>query len=149
MPTLAGQSVSSIAKVSDAMTRPPRPAPSRRPRDAGDYIRWFDEIGLDDVASVGGKTASLGEMTRALAGSGVRLPTGFAVTADAYRRFVAANGLEAAITARERARQSGSETLEAFSDAVRAAFRLRVRRRGRAEQRDSGGSSPCELRGSA
>ena len=50
------------------------------------YIRWFDEIGLDDVPSVGGKTASLGEMYRALRSrGGIRVPNGFAVTADAYR----------------------------------------------------------------
>ena len=50
------------------------------------YIRWFSELGADDVPTVGGKTASLGEMYRALAPAGVRVPNGFAVTAEAYRR---------------------------------------------------------------
>ncbi len=49
------------------------------------YIRFFDEIGNDDVPLVGGKNASLGEMYRKLAGQGVRVPNGFAVTAEAYR----------------------------------------------------------------
>ena len=49
------------------------------------YIRWFDEIGLDDVAEVGGKTASLGELYSVLGPQGVRVPNGFAVTAAAYR----------------------------------------------------------------
>ena len=53
------------------------------------YIRWFDAIGLEDVPLVGGKTASLGEMYRTLTGDGVRVPNGFAVTAEAYRRLIA------------------------------------------------------------
>jgi pyruvate,water dikinase len=58
------------------------------------YIRWFDEIGIEDVPLVGGKNASLGEMLRALTPLGVRVPQGYAVTADAYRTFLRANGLE-------------------------------------------------------
>lgn len=49
------------------------------------YIRPFSSISNSDVAVVGGKNASLGEMYRALAPLGVRVPNGFAVTADAYR----------------------------------------------------------------
>jgi pyruvate,water dikinase len=49
------------------------------------YIRFFEEIGLDDVPLVGGKNASLGEMYRNLKVQGVRIPNGFAITADAYR----------------------------------------------------------------
>jgi pyruvate, water dikinase len=49
------------------------------------YIRWFKEIGIDDVPLVGGKNASLGEMYRNLTAGGVRVPNGFAVTAEAYR----------------------------------------------------------------
>ena len=49
------------------------------------YIRWFDEIGLDDIAEVGGKTASLGELHSVLGPQGVRVPNGFAITAAAYR----------------------------------------------------------------
>ncbi len=48
------------------------------------YIRWFEEIKIEDVPLVGGKNASLGEMYRKLTSKGVRLPNGFAVTAEAY-----------------------------------------------------------------
>jgi pyruvate,water dikinase len=48
------------------------------------YIRWFEEIRNEDVASVGGKNASLGEMYQDLTKEGVRIPNGFAITADAY-----------------------------------------------------------------
>jgi pyruvate,water dikinase len=51
-------------------------------------VRWFSEIGLSDLEQVGGKNSSLGEMVRELASLGVRVPDGFATTADAYRRFI-------------------------------------------------------------
>ncbi|WP_067903160.1 phosphoenolpyruvate synthase [Nocardia vaccinii] len=56
------------------------------------YVRFFDEFGIADVASVGGKNASLGEMYRSLAEAGVRVPNGFAITADAYRDMLTAAG---------------------------------------------------------
>ena len=49
------------------------------------YIRFFKEIGIEDVPQVGGKNASLGEMFRELSAQGVRVPNGFAITAEAYR----------------------------------------------------------------
>jgi pyruvate,water dikinase len=49
------------------------------------YVRWFSELGIDDVALVGGKNASLGEMYRELAPIGVPVPSGFALTAQAFR----------------------------------------------------------------
>lgn len=49
------------------------------------FIRLFNEISAEDVALVGGKTASLGEMYRALHSRGVLIPNGFAITAEAYR----------------------------------------------------------------
>lgn len=49
------------------------------------YIRWFSELGRDDVPSVGGKNASLGEMYRNLKPLGVDVPDGFALTASAFR----------------------------------------------------------------
>jgi pyruvate, water dikinase len=52
------------------------------------YIRWFSELGAGDVALVGGKNASLGEMFNELGGQGVRVPNGFAVTAEAYRHVL-------------------------------------------------------------
>ncbi len=49
------------------------------------YIRFFKDIGVNDVALVGGKTSSLGEMYRELTPQGVKIPNGFAITAAAYR----------------------------------------------------------------
>ena len=49
------------------------------------YIRWFNELTIDDVPLVGGKNASLGEMYRELSPQGIQIPNGFAVTAEAYR----------------------------------------------------------------
>jgi pyruvate, water dikinase len=57
-------------------------------------VKWFEELGIDDVPLVGGKNASLGEMFRELTPRGVRIPNGFAVTAHAYRRFLAAAHLD-------------------------------------------------------
>ena len=54
----------------------------------------FEQLRNTDVASVGGKNASLGEMISQLSAKGVRVPTGFATTADAYREFLAQNGLD-------------------------------------------------------
>jgi pyruvate, water dikinase len=56
-------------------------------------IAWFKDIGLGDVDSVGGKNASLGEMVQHLSKAGVAVPDGFATTAEAYRRFLAHDGL--------------------------------------------------------
>jgi pyruvate,water dikinase len=61
------------------------------------WIRWFQESGIDDVPLVGGKNASLGELLRELGAAGVRVPDGFAITAEAYRYLLHANGLEAPI----------------------------------------------------
>jgi pyruvate, water dikinase len=55
------------------------------PVRAAKYVRWFSEIDAADVGSVGGKNASLGEMYGALASQGVRVPNGFAITAEGYR----------------------------------------------------------------
>jgi pyruvate,water dikinase len=57
------------------------------------YIRRFRELGIDDVPVVGGKNASLGEMYRSLSQEGVRVPNGFATTAQAFRDYLAHNGL--------------------------------------------------------
>lgn len=63
------------------------------------FIRFFNEIGIDDIALVGGKNASLGEMYRELAIHGIRVPNGFAVTAEAYRHFLHVGGLEGGMRA--------------------------------------------------
>src|SRR5690606_34866356 len=97
---------------------------------------------------VGGKNASLGEMIRSLAPSGVRVPEGFATTAGAFRRFVAHNGLEDPIrraladldAGRASLADAGRAIREAFlradwppalAEAIRAAYRELGRRAGR------------------
>ncbi len=57
-------------------------------------ILWFSDLGMGDVARVGGKNASLGEMISNLAGAGIRVPDGFATSADAYREFIRHEGLD-------------------------------------------------------
>jgi pyruvate,water dikinase len=56
------------------------------------YVKFFEEFGIDDVSSVGGKNASLGEMYQMLSGKGVRIPNGYAVTAEAYRYMLEETG---------------------------------------------------------
>jgi pyruvate,water dikinase len=57
------------------------------------FVKWFDEIGAKDVALVGGKNASLGEMIRSLTDKGVNIPPGFAITAEAYKYVVEKAGI--------------------------------------------------------
>ncbi|NBP95038.1 MAG: phosphoenolpyruvate synthase [Gammaproteobacteria bacterium] len=63
-------------------------------------IRWFREIGMKDVSVVGGKNASLGEMIGQLSDAGIRVPDGFATTAQAFRDFLELGGLESRINTR-------------------------------------------------
>ncbi|HEY9397208.1 MAG TPA: phosphoenolpyruvate synthase [Burkholderiales bacterium] len=66
----------------------------------GAYVVGFDALRMGDVERVGGKNASLGEMISQLAQSGIRVPGGFATTADAYRDFLHETGLADRINAR-------------------------------------------------
>ncbi|MFQ6549011.1 phosphoenolpyruvate synthase [Aestuariibius sp. 2305UL40-4] len=56
-------------------------------------VIWFDTLARGDVALVGGKNSSLGEMVQALAGAGIKVPPGYATTSDAYRAFLNHNDL--------------------------------------------------------
>ncbi len=67
---------------------------------ASKYVAWLRDLRLSDLEKVGGKNASLGEMIGGLAQSGIRVPGGFATTAEAYREFLAASGLEKRISGR-------------------------------------------------
>lgn len=69
-------------------------APPPDPKKAKEFVLWFDDLSSDDVALVGGKTSSLGEMYRQLTSKGVNVPNGFAVTAYAYRYFLEKAGIE-------------------------------------------------------
>jgi pyruvate,water dikinase len=64
------------------------------------YVVPFDEIRMSDVDKVGGKNASLGEMISQLSGAGIRVPGGFATTAEAYREFLSRDGLGSRIESR-------------------------------------------------
>ena len=61
------------------------------------FVRRLEEVGIDDIAIVGGKNASLGEMIRSLADAGVSVPSGFAITAEGYRYFIEQAGLDESI----------------------------------------------------
>ena len=90
---------------------------------ANQWIRWFDELGLGDVAVVGGKNASLGELRRALGPQGVRVPNGFATTAEAYRAFLRLGGLEATIDAAMAGLDVGRiDQLQAAGQKIRSAI---------------------------
>ena len=64
------------------------------------YVVLFEQLRMTDVDSVGGKNASLGEMISQLSGAGVRVPGGFATTAEAFRDFLKASGLDKRIADR-------------------------------------------------
>ncbi|MBX9944164.1 MAG: phosphoenolpyruvate synthase [Reyranella sp.] len=85
-------------------------------------VVWFEELDRTDVPRVGGKNASLGEMVRHLGAHGVAVPPGFATTADAYWRFVDANGLRNTIGAALRDLAAGKATLAETGQALRRAF---------------------------
>jgi pyruvate,water dikinase len=86
------------------------------------YVAWFADLARGDLARVGGKNASLGELTRALRQQGVRVPAGFALTAQAYRRFLEANTLTAELQAAVLALQAGEATLAQTGERIRGAI---------------------------
>jgi len=57
------------------------------------FVKWFEELGATDLAIVGGKNASLGEMIRSLGEKGISVPSGFAITAEAYKYTVDSAGI--------------------------------------------------------
>ncbi|MDP9248988.1 MAG: phosphoenolpyruvate synthase [bacterium] len=61
---------------------------------AEEFIKWYSEVGIEDVPLVGGKNAALGEMFQNLVPKGVKIPDGFALTAGAYRHFFKKTGLD-------------------------------------------------------
>ena len=63
-------------------------------------VAWLKDLRLGDLAEVGGKNSSLGEMIGALAAAGIRVPGGFATTASAFREFIGSNALEKRIEER-------------------------------------------------
>ncbi|MFP4280832.1 MAG: PEP/pyruvate-binding domain-containing protein, partial [Halochromatium sp.] len=88
----------------------------------GTLIAWLNDLGSDDVAQVGGKNASLGEMIRHLGAEGVRVPGGFATTAQAYRQFLAENALEPRIRELAQAFEQNERPLSEVGEQIRALF---------------------------
>ena len=78
----------------------------------GEYIRWFENISSNDVLVVGGKNASLGEMIRTLKDEGISVPDGFAITAEAFWKFIETNDLKEKIKFHLENLKSGDKTLE-------------------------------------
>ncbi|MCF1709381.1 phosphoenolpyruvate synthase [Tabrizicola sp. J26] len=83
-------------------------------------VLWFEDLSLNDTPIVGGKNSSLGEMVRQLGPKGIRVPPGFATTADAYRAFLVANDLNAEIADNLRRLQEGKITLHEAGTTIRS-----------------------------
>ncbi|MHA7869336.1 MAG: phosphoenolpyruvate synthase [Salipiger thiooxidans] len=94
----------------------------KRTCESTGVLRWFEDLVRDDVATVGGKNASLGEMVRSLGEKGVRVPPGFATTADTFRRFIAANDLGALLGDLLGRLDAGQLTLAEAGRQIRAAI---------------------------
>ncbi|MFK3966989.1 phosphoenolpyruvate synthase [Ensifer adhaerens] len=83
-------------------------------------VIWLEDVRRGDIGDVGGKNASLGELINGLSGSGIKIPGGFATTAQAYWRFIDFNGLREPIGALLDAWESGRDTLSQTGTAIRA-----------------------------
>src|SRR5258708_295581 len=84
-------------------------------------VAWLKDLRMADLERVGGKNASLGEMMNALAATGIRVPGGFATTAQAFREFLSANGLDARIEQRLRSLEPKDVTaLAAYGAEIRS-----------------------------
>lgn len=86
------------------------------------FVLWLEDVGRADVGIVGGKNASLGEMVQHLDAEGVRVPPGFATTAAAYRAYVDANNIGAALAAQLDALKAGKVSLHEAGEAARRLF---------------------------
>jgi pyruvate,water dikinase len=86
---------------------------------ANQYILWFEDADACSVERVGGKNASLAEMTRTLEPKGIRVPSGFAVTVAAYRDFIDENQLRQPIRQRLAAFEVGRMPLERAGGEIR------------------------------
>ncbi|HEX5996589.1 MAG TPA: PEP/pyruvate-binding domain-containing protein, partial [Jiangellales bacterium] len=84
-------------------------------------VEWLEDLSKDDIPLVGGKNAALGEMIRNLAGKGVRVPGGFATTAQAYWQFLDANDMRTRIADQIDALHHGT-ALAAVGEAIRHMF---------------------------
>lgn len=85
-------------------------------------VVWFEDLSRGDVGLVGGKNSSLGEMVRTLGEQGIRVPPGFATTADAFRSYLDANGLNEMIAETMARLKAGKVTLQEAGQSVRKAI---------------------------
>ena len=92
-------------------------------KDADKRVIWFQDLSRGDVALVGGKNSSLGEMVRQLGAKGIKVPPGFATTADAFRDYLTANGLDDMIAATLARLEAGKITLPDAGTAIRQAIK--------------------------
>jgi pyruvate, water dikinase len=89
---------------------------------ANGFIAWFETLARKDVARVGGKNASLGEMVRTLSDKQIKVPPGFATSADAYWALVEANGLPRVIMDSLSAWRAGHASLPEAGATIRREF---------------------------
>ncbi len=89
---------------------------------ANEYILWFENLSSENVAQVGGKNASLGEMIQTLREEGVAIPGGFATTAKAYRTFLQDNDLKDKIKEKIEAFRKNPDDLEKVGKSIRQMF---------------------------
>lgn len=87
-----------------------------------EYIKWLDQTGSNDVKTVGGKNASLGEMISSLKEEGIRVPAGFATTSKAYRDFLEANDLKEKIEEKLGELEKEERSLESVGKSIRRLF---------------------------
>jgi pyruvate,water dikinase len=117
------------------------------------HIVWFEDLRRADVPRVGGKNASLGEMVANLGPRGIKVPPGFAITADAYRNFIAANGLTETISSMLGELADAKVTLTEAGHAIRRAIlrgewpddTARAIRRAYAELNGRGGEEDMDV----
>jgi len=86
------------------------------------HVIWFDQLRRGDVAQVGGKNASLGELIAALQPKGINVPSGYATTAAAYRLFIDHNGLGPVMADRLSDYAAGRANLAETGSAIRSAI---------------------------
>jgi pyruvate,water dikinase len=91
-------------------------------KDADPYVLWFESLSRGDVGLVGGKNSSLGEMVRQLGQEGIKVPPGFATTAQAFRHYLDANHLDEMIAVTLARLEVGKIKLPEAGRAIREAI---------------------------
>src|SRR3954468_8963568 len=122
-------------------------------------IAWLKDLRLKDLEQVGGKNASLGEMIGSLAAADIRVPGGFATTADAYREFLAQDGLAEKIAVRiKKLDPEDVEALEACGKEIRSwilntrfppAFEAKIKEYFQELEKQTSGETSYAVRSSA